>query len=411
MVTRTAFMANTYTRANHVPSLDLGAFDITVDPKKGRVLVTTRVYLVAKNAASQHKLAKFGERFSKLVPEVWNGAAKFVSTEPTWTDVTLKPEFRVEVVGIGQAHFHITVLDETEADHRQAPIAAVKPSLYAGPGAGAFAPRLGEFGEQATMPGGEISDYRRDIIIQLSLGQTIPMKGSPTTDPVGRKRLEKFAREVASLKVPRTFKSSRRPTLQVIGCGPGDRVKWAADAAGWLCACGVKNPITQSAGGDANKPSGVELRFDKDELKAMFPPRTASQKSRFQQVTVAHEYGHMLGLADEYLCMGAMTPDAMQDVAAFSAPELDTYKGGTGKQIANIRTLPDGTVNTPHIVRHQAAFVSLCASAGVLPPQFGSQTPSLMSTGMVFHPHHFVTVWEAIGMATGTDKWRIQLKS
>ena len=125
---------------------------------------------------------------------------------------------------------------------------------------------------------------------------------------------------------------------------------------------------------------------------------------------VAHEFGHMVGLPDEYVCMHAMTSDAMENVYAMTTGEVKTFKG-SGMQIADVTQLPNGTINVPHIVRHQGAFVTLCSTAGLVPPEFGRMTPSMMSNGMVFHKHHFVTIWEAVCQASGFKDWDITLES
>lgn len=408
-MSKAQFVAQSHVLTNHVPSVDLGAFDLTIVPGGKRAEVVTRVYLEAQ-PNSQLQLIKFGKQFSKLVPEVWNKKARFKCTKATWNDIVLDLAVRVEVVGLANAHFRIEVQDEDALAHAQGPFAMVTEKKFAGAGVNpAFAPREGKFGAAAVNKG-EIEAYRRNVIFDLSKSTlTIPVKASPAQDPYARQRLEKFAREIMQLKIPKKFNSSQRPTLTVNGCGPGNRQAIATSVEAFLRAFGVKNPISKLATGSTTSPEGVELSFDNNELKRMFPVKPGSTKSLFQQITVAHEFGHMIGLPDEYLCMHALTGDAMENIYAMTAPELNTFKG-SGMQIADVKQLPDGTINVPHIVRHQSAFVTLCNKAALVPPEFGRMSPSLMSNGMVFHPHHFVTIWEAICMASGFDDWQIEVK-
>lgn len=234
---KTQFLSQTYTRRNHVPSVDLGAFDITVDPEQGRVEILVRVYLDTK-PTSQLQLSKFENRFKELVPEVWNNQARFQCTKKGWDDISLALHVKIETTGITNAHFHIQVQDEDLAQHAQGPYAMVTekvteklPKAYVEEKK--FAPRAGEFGA-AAINEGEIGSYRTNIIYDLSkIPLTVPIKASVAQDAVARQRLEKFAREIMALKIPRKFRSARRPTLTVNGCGGGDRVNPSSTKLAW----------------------------------------------------------------------------------------------------------------------------------------------------------------------------------
>lgn len=410
-MTKAQFLSAIHSVPNFVPSVDLGAFDIILKPKDKRAEVVVRACLETQNAGVQGRLVTFGKQFSKLVPEVWDKKAKLVCTKTGWEDIVLKLTVKVEITGLMNAHYRIDVQDEKTQDHALDPVAAITPNLTAGPGINpAFVPRTGSFGSAATQAT-EITSYRTNIIFGLWANPLlIPITTPLSNDATARQRLEKFAREVLQLKVPKKFKSSRRPTLTINGCGPGNRTALAAAAAAHLRNCGIKNPITEAATGAATKPDGVLLSFEKEELRALFPEKPGSSKSLFRQITVAHEFGHMVGLPDEYLCMHALTRDAMENIYAMS-PEVSKSFDLPGRQIADVKQMPNGTVNVPHIVRHQRAFVTLCHSAGVVPPEFGSMNSSMMSNGMVFHPHHFATIWEATCQASGFNDWKIELDS
>jgi hypothetical protein len=85
----------------------------------------------------------------------------------------------------------------------------------------------------------------------------------------------------------------------------------------------------------------------------------------------AHEFGHMMGLPDEYV----------NDVGAGAKARLQTN------------------------------FQQLAHQAGVACPEFGSHTSSLMSEGSDVLPHHFVTLWNALCSLTHNliepQYWRI----
>ena len=410
-MTKAQFLAATHSLTNFVPSVDLGAFDIVLKPKEKRAEIVVRVYLETQKPSVQAQMVNFGKQFTKLVPEVWNKKARFVCTKTGWTDISLLVTVKVVVTTLANAHYRIAIEDEDLQEHALGPFAMVTDKTSTGLGTNpAFAPRTGTFGSAATQTS-EISSYRRNIIFDLSKTELlIPIKTPLAQDSAARQRLEKFAREIMQLKVPKKYYSSRRPTLTVNGCGPGNRATLASAATAHLRGCGIKNPIVEAQSGATTNLDGVLLSFDNTELKALFPEKPGSTKSLFRQITVAHEFGHMVGLPDEYVCMHAMTSDAMENVYAMTTGEVKTFKG-SGMQIADVTQLPNGTINVPHIVRHQGAFVTLCSTAGLVPPEFGRMTPSMMSNGMVFHKHHFVTIWEAVCQASGFKDWDITLES
>ena len=77
----------------------------------------------------------------------------------------------------------------------------------------------------------------------------------------------------------------------------------------------------------------------------------------------AHEFGHALGLPDEY---------------------VNRTTGNLGAK--------------------QTAFVNLAQQAGVAPPdRWGDRTSSVMSVGEDVLPRHYLTIWEALGQMTSPD--------
>ena len=114
--------------------------------------------------------------------------------------------------------------------------------------------------------------------------------------------------------------------------------------------------------------------------------------------TVVHEYGHMLGLQDEYNCLSSLAAAQMVQLHLIDASEQQKfenfhYQGATD---------PSTKVATG-----QEEFVKACARANVAVPTFGSQTTSIMSSGSQFHPAHFVWVREALMAISGHNDWAI----
>lgn len=104
-----------------------------------------------------------------------------------------------------------------------------------------------------------------------------------------------------------------------------------------------------------------------------------------------HEFGHMLGLQDEYMCMSKSCSDKMAELNFVSANEQDFYEG---YHIAGAGAAPD------RAGAGQVEFIIYCRNAGVPPPHFGMHTISIMSSGGKFLPCHFVTIWAGLEKLT-----------
>ncbi len=111
-----------------------------------------------------------------------------------------------------------------------------------------------------------------------------------------------------------------------------------------------------------------------------------------------HEFGHMLGLKDEYACMS--------DKAASKLVKLDFIDASEKGVVAN-RHMASARTETPETAKEQAAFIKYCKEAGVTPTSFGHYTTSIMSAGSEFHPCHFVTIWAALVQLSGHNDWAI----
>jgi hypothetical protein len=123
----------------------------------------------------------------------------------------------------------------------------------------------------------------------------------------------------------------------------------------------INNPVNVEPANGAGK-SAVEIRLDRD-----YEARFTTGQSEFAYNVSAHEFGHMIGLADEY----------------------EAAMLGIGSTAAN---------NPKGVVR--ANYQALCHRAGVTSPVFPSHTSSMMSDGMTLLNWHYVTVWEALATLT-----------
>jgi hypothetical protein len=138
----------------------------------------------------------------------------------------------------------------------------------------------------------------------------------------------------------------------------------------------------------------------KDELDDTAVPATAVQFS--YSSTVAHEYGHMLGLTDEYNCLSRTASDKLAELQFIDASEQYVFE--------NLHA-PGAMVMENEFADSQREQIALCHRAGVSAPQFGFKSDSLMSSGRDVHPGHFVTIWgcvvDMMSEYTAEGDWKI----
>ncbi|MGH9038607.1 MAG: eCIS core domain-containing protein [Acidimicrobiia bacterium] len=124
-----------------------------------------------------------------------------------------------------------------------------------------------------------------------------------------------------------------------------------------------------------------------------------------RQITVNHEFGHMIGVPDDYVCLSATAKQKLQNYR---------FKdGGVDAKMAPEYTVPGPGPATPMLVTAQEEFIDLCERAGVpVPLSFGMKNNALMGSGDEMFAHHYATLWQAltdmVGHITPARWWKIQ---
>lgn len=131
-------------------------------------------------------------------------------------------------------------------------------------------------------------------------------------------------------------------------------------------------------------------------------------KSCPDQNTISHEFGHMLGLPDEYACISRSSEKNIRHLGMNVFRSDHSFASWTSLQ------LPENAKDLdPVASKNQEMFLILCDKAQLPPPLFGHSTTSLMSAGSVLQKHHAVTILEAfcdcMDDTTQMDDWEIRI--
>ncbi len=110
-----------------------------------------------------------------------------------------------------------------------------------------------------------------------------------------------------------------------------------------------------------------------------------------------HEFGHMLGLTDDYHNLHANSQKTYRKFG-FSQQDMKTLKD---TMTVNNFTAQDLAVFAQH------RYLELCRVAKVGPPLLGRANISMMSNGNHVMPPHMVTLWECLCQLTNHQRWRI----
>ncbi|MEQ9568734.1 MAG: hypothetical protein RLN75_00975, partial [Longimicrobiales bacterium] len=348
------FKGQSFERLRNVPSPGLGMFDATYAPDSGQMAVKVRLGLRTTGLGQRIAVGSFKKAFRKAVPQYWNDKISFVCTREGWDTVRADVSFSVEYDESTDAHYLIDLADESKDNHFNSdPTAVVQGFAATGLGAAyankAEVPRGGSFGTQSYRSG-EVASYRRTIIQGLSQFPTpVALRlesPDPTQSPVFDARLREL-REFCQKSRERFGLSRRRSvsgltlTISLYNV-PADRAPAVGTAIkGRLTGAGISNPVTVVPKG-VSPPSAALPKagqpgppcftwtFDRQALEAALPARTGKD-SFFAPPTIVHEFGHMLGLPDEYICYKASNADAMNGIEFLTANEatlLQTANGG-----------------------------------------------------------------------------------
>lgn len=382
------------------PTTGLGCFDVTLDPKKLTLDVEIRAKLTFADSPARKWESDEKKEFAKglkLVKDTWSGEFKMACKKKGWEKVVLKVGF--ELVDSGdKPHYEVKVYPTMGTRNT-----AVRPDGTAMFGIQAV-DRLGNAKTQ-------LEQCKRDMKMPLVI--PIAAKGGAQFSFQSMDLLLTFVQTSKAAFEDKVGKV----TVNITGFGGKDEKENKANAEkvkAILTSSGLsKGKFNVTSGKPTAKDvpeCGVEVRYTESELESNFP-KTAESALNFCQATIVHEFGHMLGLPDEYNALCSESTETMVGLGILGGTDKQR-KSETQARLADVGPTGIEGPKTENIKKNQKRFTELCGEAKVPVPAFGKANPSIMSCGSTFALCHAVTVWEALCEMTdgmvAKNEWEIR---
>lgn len=396
-VQRDAFAVRTFHLDRNSPSTTLGRFDADYFPLAGLMPVTVKIRfkfvsadntpgvwdLVREHAAggdirryfwSDTEQADFKREFIRRVVARWSARFTLRSTKPCWGFTALPLVSPLEVDTNAAAHYVLTIHKSPGPgiDYKSAinvPDTARPGRATAGNLWSSDVLEEPDFNSRSVA-----TNERQRIESALTAAAASPVlfdKDKDEIPPGPRAALGAFA---DALKAKNPSDPLIPIKLDAFASSEGDLAHNTdlAERRGnavrdLLFRLGVLQPVAVTNRGPVGAPDDAANRKVDISVDRAFETTYASNRYSVAE----HEFGHLLGLPDEY------------------------QNNTTGRL---------GTAQTN--------YMALVTGAGVQgPPVWGVHTSSVMSAGVDVLPRHYVTLWEALGRMTAPDiaqnEWEI----
>jgi hypothetical protein len=452
------------------PSTKLGNFGISYTPATQTLNITVKIRLLynpgfyqlfnpedKKPPTEKHRLLRLESFFNQaqtLIPRSWNNKFSIKLKRESGVDLIIKPEFTIISCNDDSAHYDVDISDSSQQWSNEA-VVTEKPR------SGNVGPHYAMFSSDVAGPSG--ADYKLEgIVTDLVNGYHIPLANydsdtaqkahqqktqwneslAPTSGPglqkhldwkkqvgsishtasldeeAGLSQLSTFVKELRKLAGNTDYNNFR---IEIKLHAPlnryGSLIQHIFRILGpkELAIKNIKHTFANLGSEEryihislrSSQIHGEDKSAHTNSIISSIARESPIPHSEVNQITVSHEFGHMLGLPDEYICL---TGDSCKVL-----PHLDINPVRSEYSLAKwleLQTPSSGIKrDNPAVSENQKIFLVLCHTAGITPPIFGHQTTSLMSAGAALHPHHAVTLIEALceltGNRTSPGDWQV----
>lgn len=418
---RKLFDAKTFKKDNWKPSTGGGKFDAEYKPTEGILHIKMRVHFnfqdadpAYKSEAADPKEMKWTSsgkkdwtaRWIDSVMGKWGKIAPFTCDMPGFTDVAVTPQIEIEPVKeAGKGHYS---LDISKAFKKKSGgMRAGGASGVDRVGGGMFQeqdaydkinnPKVKEHLKAGENTGNILPAYQRDrerLITELGTVPSIVFKtGSDEFDAGGAAAAADLAKALLKLRESSAL-SDLHPVNIMVGIDTGEtrsllltrfrKIKDVLDAAG------AKNAVSAKQASAPNTWAVPEAAPETQNVKDDYV-------ARWDRYTSAHEFGHMIGLLDEYC--PAVSPELilkMVNEGAIATTDTTLSKHAQGKVANNAAP--------------QKAYAELLDKTKLSVPTWArpgaakdEKSTSLMSGGFQVLRQHHITLWEVLAEMTKAD--------
>ncbi|MFO7855854.1 MAG: hypothetical protein R6V44_11655 [Paracoccaceae bacterium] len=362
---------------NFEPKTGVGRFDLRY--RRGSLRVKVKLHV---NEVGGSDSTEFQRRFGPMVKEWWETSYGFESD-----DDRVFPDFDIRYVDrMEDAHFVVNVMEGDGGSESIGRDVYYKMRDHDG-----FAPVTANLFTGSVQHVDTSGDLIRDL--RASLPYYVDTPGGQLSRHAGE-QLRVLGRQLKMAD----------PNISLLVTGYGAQKSLSRQrVAQILWQCGITKIANRKSKKwfASNNPHTNTSDYVKVSLDVGLGAVDVSKLPLFSYPAAAvHEFGHMLGLQDEYHCLARQGADKLAELN-FVRPEEkgffeDFHPSTTGE-----------TADRP--ANGQAEYIIYCSRASVAPPHFGQHSVSIMSSGSEFRPCHFVTIWAALVEATGADDadWRI----
>jgi hypothetical protein len=372
---------------NFCPKTGVGRFDAKL---VGNTL-DVKIKLHVKSALDTTQQTQFKNLFETLVKQHWENQYGFQCTNPAYPGV-YKPVFRIKSEDdMMNSHFVLNLLEGGGGTESVARTTYYQvPKTHTG-----FAPTVAQLYTGSVQPtnssGGVLEDMKNSFPFYVDLVGNVP-------SPHAASQLKLLATQLA--------KVTPSVLVRVTAYGT-NRAQKRTGIIQLLTNCGLTNVLARTSKKSVLTTSKSKTTGGTNYVKVSIPNGvdTGTFDVNTQPLftypgAAVHEFGHMLGLMDEYSCLSKKASDQMLQFNFIEASEQQQWESFNPNQ-APINTI-SGTVD-----EGQRKFIKYCQKAHVDPPHFGQHTFNIMANGSFFQPCHFVTLWAAIVAMTGDNGWSI----